>query len=114
MADETKKKLNNEIESVLDCLERIEPDSENYKTIVENLETLYRLKIDENTTIVDELKNLVDNKTKLILGIGGLVIATVFDGVWMRKGLRFEQTGSFNATTYRWWMNNRLLKKFKI
>lgn len=42
--DENEKKLQEEIESVLNTLENLSPDSEKYKNTVENLEKLYEMR----------------------------------------------------------------------
>ena len=112
MANEIKKKLEDEIGEVLAYMEEISPDNDHYEQVLKNLDTLYRLKIDEDATFIDKLKNVSDNKTKILIELGGLGVVTIFNAIWMRKGFRFEENGTYYSTTFRWWWS-KLKNKFK-
>ena len=105
--------LEKEIEKVFGIMDEADPNSEEYERLLETLETLYRLNIDEFSIRVEEEKNRNDNKVKII--IEGVAIGTtlVFNMVWMRKGFRFEETGAYASTTYRY-LIDKFKQKFKF
>ena len=50
-----------------------------------------------------------EQKTERYVRIGiaaaELIVPLIFYGLWMRKGLKFEETGSFTSTTFRGLIN---------
>ena len=64
------------------------------------------LKIEQNDIDI-EMKKIQfgeDSKNKLInhaIDIGSTVLPLVCYGVWMNKGFKFEETGTFTSTTFR-------------
>ena len=42
-----------------------------------------------------------DRYFRLGLETAGLVLPLIFYGIWMRKGFKFEETGTFTSTTFR-------------
>ena len=105
--------LEKEIEKVFGIMEEVDPNSDDYQALLETLDKLYRLNIDEFSIRVEEEKNRNDNKVKII--IEGVAIGTtlVFNMVWMRKGFRFEETGAYSSTTYRY-LIDKFKQKFKF
>ena len=99
--DENKKKLDAEIASLIECLDDLEPNTEEYSKTTENLNVLYKLKIEQEKNETDSK----DQKTFRIIGYvlegAGIVLPLAFYGKWMRKGLKFEETGTFTSTTFK-------------
>jgi hypothetical protein len=66
--------LEKEIDAVLDYMDNMSPDSEEYTTIVTNLERLYKAKAD-----VDERKRKISPDTILLVGGGILEILIILN-----------------------------------
>jgi hypothetical protein len=133
---EIEKMLDEEIKSEIECLGELEPGSEEHSKAVDSLSTLYRLKIDEakaekdhehvvadvelklrQMRMDDELKRdqLAEQKTERIfkncIEIGGIVLPLTFSTIWMFKGFKFEETGTFTSKTFQWLTNKFRFKK---
>ena len=112
MADGIKEKLDKEIERELDEMYLAHPNEEGYSAATERLETLYKLKIDEakaESEVLTTNQQLAESKKdrwiKLGVEVAGIVLPLGFYGIWMGRGLKFEQTGSFTSTTFRGLIN---------
>ena len=99
-------------------LENLTPGSKEHTTAVNAVATLYKLKLQE-----DELQEKKDRrdmdaairesdeefkkkdrlmeKIKLGVGVAEVILPLVFYGSWLKKGLKFEETGSITSTTFR-------------
>lgn len=106
--DESKKMLEEEIQLEIQRLSALTPGSKEKTTAIEELSTLYRLKIEESKSLEEiQVKNdqiseqAKDRYFKLGIAAAELVIPLVFYGAWMKKGFRFEETGTFTSTTFR-------------
>ena len=85
---------------------------------VDDLTKLYRLKIEEHKwdldVCEDELKHkLLDEQVKdryFKVGIAAaeIVLPLIFYGIWMRRGFKFEETGTYTSGTFR-----NLFNRFK-
>lgn len=51
---------------------------------------------------------MVDRCVRTGVAVGELVLPLVFYGIWMNKGFKFEETGSFTSTTFK-----NLLNRFR-
>lgn len=107
--------IRNEIEGLSD----FESGSEEKLKAIKGIAELYKLKIDEYRASVeaidkeerrkseDSLKSveLDDNKKDRLIRVclagAELVLPLIFYTVWMRRGLKFEETGTFTSTTFR-------------
>ena len=126
MSDEIKKELEKEILKEIQDLSALESGSKEKDSAIENLATLYKLNIEEvkieheamekaydrgsaDETSARDFKlrqqtldeSIKDRYFKLGLDVAGLVIPMIFYGVWMMRGLKFEETGTFTSTTFR-------------
>ena len=126
MSDEIKKELEKEILKEIQDLSALKSGSKEMDSAIENLATLYKLNIEEvkieheamekafdrrsadETSARDlELKqrtldeSIKDRYFKLGLDVAGLIVPIIFYGIWMRRGLKFEETGTFTSTTFR-------------
>ena len=126
MNEEIKKMLDEEIKEEFHSLSSLQAGSKEKATAIENLETLYRLKIDETKIEIDldEKRNrrgmddesaerdirlkqvqleeqVKDRYFRIGIEAAGIILPLVFYAVWMRRGLKFEETGSYTSTTFR-------------
>lgn len=115
MKDETMKLLSEEIEGEIGNLANLEPGSDEHSKAVESLSKLYKLKIEEskNQSELEEkqkeelLKQVqlkeqrIDRWVKVGVVVGELFIPLIVYDVWMKRGLKFEETGTFCSQTFR-------------
>lgn len=64
-----------------------------------------REKTFQNRQVMDQM---IDRCMRPGMDIAGLVLPLVFYGIWMNKGFKFEETGSFTSTTFK-----NLLNRFR-
>ena len=109
--------LDKETESLLEKLKGFSPESEQYKAIIDRLDTLYRLRIEEDKSVVSYSieKSKTDNEKFLgYLKVGseiGLGVLSFAGAVWFAtKGFKFEETGTFTSTIFRNGMGKFRLK----
>lgn len=119
MCDEIKVLLEKEIKSEIKNLSDLKLGSEEHTAAIENLAKLYRLKIEE-TKNEKELSDAFDARKqeyrlkreqlseqvkdryfKIGIEAAGLILPLVFYASWMKKGFKFEETGTFTSTTFR-------------
>lgn len=142
--EQLKDLLSEEIKTEIQGLSELSPGSAEKSKAVDNLATLYKLKIEETKMEMDfdekekrrkmdeknrqkddalkeqQLKdeNLARERDELIrkeqiteqgkdryirLGIAAaeIILPLVFYSKWMKKGFKFEETGTFTSTTFR-------------
>lgn len=54
------------------------------------------------------IDQMIDRCVRTGVAVGELVLPLVFYGIWMNKGFKFEETGSFTSTTFK-----NLLNRFR-
>lgn len=119
MADNISEHLDDVIEKRLKEFDYYDLDSENTKQAVETIEKLYKLKIEERKVEgelyekqktrenEDDVKNKelhekrVDRWVNGAITVASTAASLVFYGIWMNKGFKFEETGSFTSTTFK-------------
>ena len=142
--EQLKDLLSEEIKTQIQDLSKLDPGSAEKSKAVDDLATLYKLKIDETKMELDfdekqarrkmdkenrlkddalkeqQLKdeNSVRERDELIrkeqfaeqvkdryirLGIAAaeIILPLIFYSKWMKKGFKFEETGTFTSTTFR-------------
>lgn len=142
--EQLKDLLSEEIKTQIQDLSKLNPGSAEKSKAVDDLATLYKLKIDESKMELDfdekqarrkmdkenrlkddaikeqQLKdeNSVRERDELIrkeqlaeqvkdryirLGIAAaeIILPLIFYSKWMKKGFKFEETGTFTSTTFR-------------
>ena len=129
---EIKKLLDDAIETEINNLNSAS-DADEKSEVIKNLAALHKLRIEEIKTkteieerserrIMDKenhesdanLKevqiheNTLDRYVKVGIAAAELVLPLMFYGVWMRRGLRFEETGTFTSQTFK-----NLFNRFK-
>ena len=118
MEDQTRKLLTEQIEATLKELDSL-PQGKDREAAVDSLCKLYRLRIDEDKNETELRKVQDDNFAKEQIaekelrsasidrwvGYGlqalGIVLPLSFYAVWMKRGLQFEETGSFTSKTFQ-------------
>lgn len=121
-----KELLSEEIAEEIQALSDMSSGSKEKSMAIDDLTKLYKLRIEENKSewdadekynrrVMEEEANVRDDKTKhtqiaeqvkdryFRLGIAAaeLMIPLMFYGIWMRKGFKFEETGTYTSTTFR-------------
>lgn len=103
--DETKELLNEEIKYILEDLSNLPEDSEERTMMVDNLVKLYKLKIEENKNSEDNAIKKKDQYLRYAIDTAGIVLPLIFYGVWMGRGFKFEEKGTFTSQTFKGLIN---------
>lgn len=111
--------LDEEIEAEFGSLESLGFGSKEHLTATENLATLYKLKIEDAKIAMDfdekaanrereeqfkkeQLAEQVkDRYFRLSVSAAELILPLVFYAIWMRRGFKFEENGTYTSTTFR-------------
>lgn len=122
MSEEVKDLLGEEIKSEIEALYSLQSGSKEKSTAIDDLTKLYKLKIEETKTDMeliekrdesanrgldqdlkrDQLTEQVkDRYFRLGVEAAGIVLPLIFYAIWMRKGFRFEENGTYTSTTFR-------------
>ena len=119
MNEEIRDLLGEEIKTEIRNLSTLEPGSEEKSTAIDDLAKLYRLRIEETRNEwdfnekyesrysdiqfkKDQLEEQVkDRYFRLGLEAAGIILPLIFYAVWMKRGVKFEETGTFTSTTFR-------------
>ena len=118
---EIKKLLDDAIETEIKNLNSASNKDEKSE-VIKNLAALHKLRIEEikTETEIEEKserramkafqldENTLDRYAKIGIAAAELVLPLMFYGVWMRRGLRFEETGTFTSQTFK-----NLFNRFK-
>ena len=119
MGEEIRRLLGEEIKTEIQKLSTLEPGSKEKSTAIDDLTKLYRLRIEETRNKwdfnekhesrysdiqfkKDQLKEQVkDRYFRLGVEAAGIILPLIFYAAWMKRGFRFEETGTYTSTTFR-------------
>lgn len=119
MNEEIKELLEEEIKTEIENLSSLEAGSEKHSVAVESLAKLYKLRLDETKNEIDcrdksenrendiNFKRVQiseagkDRYVKIGIAAAELILPLMFYAVWMRKGFKFEENGTYTSTTFR-------------
>lgn len=122
MENEIKRLLEEEIKTEIQVLSSMEPGSKEKSAAIEDLTKIYRLKIEESKNelnLIEFDKNakshdaderfkkeqfeeqVKDKYFRLGIAAAEIVLPLIFYAVWMRKGFKFEENGTYTSTTFR-------------
>lgn len=126
MDEEIKNLLDEEIKSQINTISDMDVNDENYSKAVDSLVKLHKLRIEEMKSITDSedqaYKRETDEETcklneeirqeqlseqkkdryiRIGLDVAGLLVPIMFYSTWMRRGFKFEESGTFTSTTFR-------------
>lgn len=104
---EIKKLLDDAIETEINNLNSASDEDEKSE-VIKNLAALHKLRIEEIKTETEIEEKSLDRYAKIGIAAAELVLPLMFYGVWMRRGLRFEETGTFTSQTFK-----NLFNRFK-
>lgn len=108
---EIKKLLDDAIETEINNLNSAS-DKDEKSEVIKNLAALHKLRIEEIKTETEKAfqldENTLDRYAKIGIAAAELVLPLMFYGVWMNRGLRFEETGTFTSQTFK-----NLFNRFK-
>lgn len=124
---EIKNLLEEEIESQIQNLSNLPDGSKEKSDAIDDLSALYKLRLDEMKITLDHEEKSNNRKTeerlkeeqlveqindryfKLAITAAEIILPMLFYATWMRKGFKFEETGTFTSTTFR-----NLFNRFKL
>lgn len=119
MGEENRSLLEEEIRAEIKRLGYLESGSQEHTTAVDSLTKLYKLKLEEDKNTYERLDKIenreIDQESKTAqmaesvkdryfrfgMAAAELVLPLMFYGVWMRRGFKFEQDGTFTSQTFR-------------
>lgn len=104
--------LGEEIKEEIQSLSSLEPESKEKSAAIDNLVKLYKLRIEETKNENDFVKELELKQSQLTeqikdryfsLGIAAaeIILPLIFYALWMKRGFKFEETGTYTSTTFR-------------
>jgi len=119
MDEEIRNLLEEEIKAEIRDLSTLESGSKEKSTAIEDLAKLYRLRIEETRNEwdfsekydarendkqlkKDQLEEQVkDRYFRLGVEAASIILPLVFYAAWMKRGFKFEETGTYTSTTFR-------------
>ena len=94
MTRQTRKLLDERIEKEIELLDALSPNDPGYQAATNRLETLVKARY-------DTVDNGITKWLKLGVDLIGIGAPLMFYGIWMKRGLEFEQTGAFSSNVFR-------------
>lgn len=126
MDEEIKGLLEEEIKAEIRDLSTLQSGSDEKSTAIDDLVKLYKLRIDEtknerdfnekcdlhvmeaeSRTSEEQLKKdqlieqVKDRYFRLGIEVVGIILPMIFYAAWMKRGFKFEETGTYTSTTFR-------------
>ena len=119
MDEEIRKLLEEEIKAEIRDLSTLEPGSKEKSTAIEDLAKLYKLRIEETKNEwdfnekyesrdsdiqfkKDQLEEQVEDRYfRFGVEAAGIILPLIFYAIWMKRGFKFEETGTYTSTTFR-------------
>lgn len=116
MNEEICKLMDEEIKSQIEDISSLETGSDEKIKATESLSKLYKLRIDDKRLDNEQYKAMEESYTQLTeqrkerwfkagIAAAEIGIPLIFYGIWMRRGLKFEETGTFTSQTFRGLIN---------
>lgn len=117
--NEIKELLEKEIVACIKDLSLLTVGSKEKSSAVEDLATLYKLRIEETKIELETSekiearksddrirmfqldKEVIDRYLRLGIDVANVVAPMMFYAVWMDRGFKFEETGTFTSNTFR-------------
>ena len=120
--NEIKERLEEVIQIHVDYLKGLNPSSDEYANAADALNTLYKLKLEEDKLdmsyqedVLKEKQIDIDKELKekeldeqkkgrliqLGLAVGNLALPLMFYNKWMKAGFKFETDGTFTSQTFK-------------
>ncbi|GHU53667.1 hypothetical protein AGMMS49975_12350 [Clostridia bacterium] len=96
--------LSEEIKKEIRDISELQVGSEEKSKAIEDLAKLYKMRIDETENQRDKnrlAEQVKDRYFKFGVDAAGIILPMIFYAVWLNKGFKFEETGTFTSTTFR-------------
>jgi len=126
MSEKIKGLLEEEIKAKIKNLSTLESGSKEESKAIEDLATLYKLNIEEKRNendfterydrrIMDDeqrqfdaalkekqlAEQVKDRYFRLGIEVAGIILPLIFYAVWMKRGFKFEESGTYTSMTFR-------------
>ena len=130
MNEELIEMLDEEIRAEIEGLSSLDSGSKEQAEAVESVAKLYRLRIEDSKAAIEYNKEVddaqfrqeqaereeqsrkeqlaeqrIDRYVRIGIAAAELMVPIVFYSVWMRRGFKFEETGSFTSMTFKGLIN---------
>lgn len=102
--DEIRNLLDEEIKEEILDLQNFQSGTDEKSMAIDDLAKLYKLRIEETKNQKERKLELEESKQRYIkygLEAAGIILPLMFYAVWMNKGFKFEEKGTFASTTFR-------------
>ncbi len=106
--DQTKDMLEKQLQVEIEKISVMEDGSEEKSQTIDGINKLYRLMIDQEKNEADvEIEEIKTNtqtwidRAKLAVDVIAIGAPLVFYGVWMGRGFKFEETGTYTSRTFQ-------------
>ena len=113
--EEIKNLLGEEIKSGIRNLSSLPAGSKEKSSAIEDLVKLYKLRMEEKRNELEERdiqmkkeQQIKDRYFKLGVEAAAIILPLIFYGIWMHRGFKFEESGTYTSTTFR-----NLFNRFK-
>lgn len=115
--------LNEEIAAQIEALSDLQSGTKEKSTAIDGLTKLYKLRIEENKSVWDAdekyhrrimdgdfkerqiAEQVKDRYFRVGIAAAELLIPLMCYGIWMNKGFKFEETGTFTSSTFKGLIN---------
>lgn len=119
MGEENRSLLEEEIRTEIKRLAALDSGSQEHTTAVDSLTKLYKLKLEEDKNAIEHCEKnenresdkdfkyaqmdeaVKDRYVRIGIAAAELILPLVFYGVWMQRGFKFEENGTYTSTTFR-------------
>lgn len=101
MNDQIKELLEAEVQASIYDLGNLPAGSKERTAAVEDLVKIYNLMIEDEAELKEKQEQAKDRYFKLGIEAGSIILPMIFYAIWMRKGFKFEETGTYTSTTFR-------------
>lgn len=114
-----RKMLDDEYAATLQAVSDAQAGTEEAKWQLQKLESLHKQRVNEDSAVTETEKVKESKKDRIakyvINGAGVLVsvVELVATCIWLRKGMQFEETGTYTSKTRTWISSNFKLFKRK-
>jgi len=112
MNSEIREKLDGVIETAISKLPELTDGSDEKSEAINELtklcvmrNDLYKLEIEASKCKNEDSEKVKERWFKVGIAAAELVIPLMFYAVWMSRGLKFEETGTFTSSTFRGLVN---------
>ena len=119
MGEENRSLLEEEIRTEIKRLTALDSGSQEHTAAVDSLTKLYKLKLEEDKNAIEHCEKIEnresdkdfkyaqmddavkDRYVRIGIAAAELILPLVFYGVWMQRGFKFEENGTYTSATFR-------------